>query len=107
MFSLIPFNNIFKLPFFADNYSLESTNIYKNVEIRLKRLHNKVLKDVVYKNNLTANSDKSQIQQNNELVVDNMTKEKLIERAKQEVLYEEMDWEPMNDDVIAQKVLSI
>lgn len=91
--------------FFVDN--LESTNIYKNVEIRLKRLHNRILKDAVYKNNLTLNSDKSQIRQNNELMADNMTKEKLIEQAKQEVLYEEMDWEPINDDDIAQKVLSM
>lgn len=61
----------------------------------------------MHKNNLPLNDDKSQIRQNNELVVENVTKEKLIEQAKQEVLYEEMDWEPMNDDDIAQEVLSI
>jgi len=60
----------------------------------------------VHKNNLPLNGDKSQIRQNNELG-ENVTKEKLIEQAKQEVLYEEMDWEPMNDDDIAQEVLSI
>lgn len=60
----------------------------------------------MHKNNLPLNDDKSQIRQNNELV-ENVTKEKLIEQAKQEVLYEEMDWEPMNDDDIAQEVLSI
>ncbi|EFN66674.1 Uncharacterized protein C1orf26 [Camponotus floridanus] len=86
------------------NRSLGSTNIYKNVETRLTRLHNKILKEAVHKNNLPLNGDKSQIRQNNELVVENVTKEKLIEQAKQEVLYEEMDWEPMNDDDIAQEV---
>lgn len=33
-----------------------------------------------------------------------MTKDKLIEQGKQEVLYEEMDWEPMNDEEIALEV---
>lgn len=60
----------------------------------------------MHKNNLPLSGDKSQIRQNNELG-ENVTKEKLIEQAKQEVLYEEMDWEPMNDDDIAQEVLSI
>lgn len=53
------------------------------------------------------NSDKLQIRQNNEPIVNNVTKEKLIEQAKQEVLYEEMDWEPINDDDIALEVLSV
>lgn len=36
-----------------------------------------------------------------------MTKDKLIEEAKREVLYEEMDWEPMKDEEIALEVLSV
>ncbi|XP_070164450.1 transcriptional protein SWT1 [Polyergus mexicanus] len=88
----------------SNNHSLESTCVYKNVEVRLTRLHNKILKDVKYKNSITLNNDKSQIRQNNEPVVDNMTKEKLIEQAKQEILYEEMDWEPINDDDITLEV---
>lgn len=88
------------LPNSYNNRSL-GTSVYKNVEVRLTRLHHKILKDALFKNNITSNSDKSQIQRNNELIVDNMTKEKLIEQAKQEILYEEMDWEPMNDDDIA------
>lgn len=83
--------------------NLESSCIYKNVQVRLTRLHNRILKDALYKNSATSN-DKSQGQQNKEPVVDNMTKEKLIEQAKQEILYEEMDWEPMNDEDIAQEV---
>lgn len=99
MFFLTIFLNFFV---FTDNRSLGSTRVYKNVEVRLTRLHNKILKDAMYKN-----SDKLQIRQNNEPVVDNMTKEKLIEQAKQEVLYEEMDWEPINDDDIALEVLLV
>ncbi|KAL6442894.1 hypothetical protein ACFW04_002740 [Cataglyphis niger] len=83
----------------CNNRSLGPTRVYKNVEVRLTRLHNKILKDAMYKN-----SDKLQIRQNNEPIVDNMTKEKLIEQAKHEVLYEEMDWEPINDDDIALEV---
>lgn len=81
--------------------------MYKNVEVRLTRLHNKILKDAIYKNSVASNNDKFPIQQNKEPVADNMTKEKLIEQAKQEVLYEEMDWEPMKDEDIALEVLSV
>lgn len=93
---------------FTDNnrQNLGSSYVYKNVQVRLTRLHNRILKDALYKNSVTSNA-KSQDQQNKELVVDNMTKEKLMEQAKQEVLYEEMDWEPMNDEDIAQEVLSV
>lgn len=33
-----------------------------------------------------------------------MTKDKLIEQGEQQVLYEEMDWEPMKDEEIAFEV---
>ncbi|KMQ85613.1 transcriptional protein swt1-like protein, partial [Lasius niger] len=87
-----------------NNSSLGSSCVYKNVEVRLTRLHNKILKDAIYKNSVASNNDKFPIQQNKEPVADNMTKEKLIEQAKQEVLYEEMDWEPMKDEDIALEV---
>ncbi|KAM0732746.1 Transcriptional protein SWT1 [Formica fusca] len=87
-----------------NDHSLGSTCVYKNVEVRLTRLHNKILKDAKYKDSVTLNNDKSQIRQSNEPVVDNMTKEKLTEQAKQEILYEEMDWEPINDDDITLEV---
>lgn len=88
---------------FAD--SLESTCVYRNVDVRLKRLHNRVIKDAIYEKNATLNNDKSKNQQSNEPVIENMTGDKLIEQAKQEVLYEEMDWEPMKDEEIALEVL--
>ncbi|XP_012541968.1 transcriptional protein SWT1 [Monomorium pharaonis] len=85
--------------------TLGSTRVYRNVDVRLKKLHNRILKNAVYEKNATLNNDKSQQnQQSNESVVENMTNEKLIEQAKQEVLYEEMDWEPMKDEEIALEV---
>lgn len=95
--------NIFMLLCTDDN-SLGSTCIYKNVDVRLKRLHNKILKDIIYERKITLNDDKSQSQQNYEPVIKNMTKDKLIEQAEQKVLYEEMDWEPMKDEEIALEV---
>ncbi|XP_071581304.1 uncharacterized protein Swt1 [Temnothorax nylanderi] len=93
--------------FRKDNDNLGSTCIYKNVDVRLKRLHNKILKDAIYERNFTSNDDKSQNQQSNRPVAGNdkvMTKDKLIEQAEREVLYEEMDWEPMKDEEIALEV---
>ncbi|XP_029173016.1 transcriptional protein SWT1 [Nylanderia fulva] len=83
--------------------NLGSSCLYRNVQVRLTRLHHRILKDALYKNSVTSN-DKSQAQQNKELVIENVTKEKLIEQAKQEVLYEEMDWEPLNDEDITQEI---
>lgn len=92
---------------FIDNNTLGSTCTYRNVETRLKRLRNRILKDAVYERNVTLNGNKSQSQQSKEPDTKHMTKDKLIEQGKQEVLYEEMDWEPMNDEEIALEVLSI
>jgi len=85
------------------------SNIYKNVDIRLKRLHNRLLKDAICERNInTLKDDNSQTQQNNQTKksnkIENTTKDKLIERGEQEVLYEEMDWEPMKDEEIALQV---
>ncbi|XP_039309297.1 transcriptional protein SWT1-like, partial [Solenopsis invicta] len=84
--------------------SLGSTCVYKNADVRLKKLHNRIIKDVIYEKNITLNNDKSQSQPSNEPVIEIMTDDKLIEKAKQEVLYEEMDWEPMKDEEIALEV---
>lgn len=92
---------------FIDNNTLGSTCIYRNVETRLKRLRSRILKDAVYERNVTLNGNKSQNQPIKEPDIKHMTKDKLIEQGKQEVLYEEMDWEPMNDEEIALEVLSI
>lgn len=92
---------------FIDNNTLGSTCVYRNVETRLKRLRNRILKDAVYERNVTLNGNKSQSQQSKEPDIKRMTKDKLIEQGKQEVLYEEIDWEPMNDEEIALEVLSI
>jgi len=92
---------------FIDYNSLESTSVYRNVDVRLRKLHNRILKDAVYERNVTSNGNKSQNQQNNELDIEDTTKEKLIEQGEQEVLYEEMDWEPMKDEEIALEVLRL
>jgi len=92
---------------FIDYNSLGSTSVYRNVDVRLRKLHNRILKDAVYERNVTSNGNKSQNQQNNELDIEDTTKEKLIEQGEQEVLYEEMDWEPMKDEEIALEVLRL
>jgi len=92
---------------FIDYNSLGSTSVYRNVDVRLKKLRNRILKDAVYERNVTSNGNKSQNQQSNELDIEDMTKEKLIKQGKQEVLYEEMDWEPMKDEEIALEVLGL
>ncbi|XP_011863191.1 PREDICTED: transcriptional protein SWT1-like [Vollenhovia emeryi] len=96
------------LPTSSDNDNLESTRVHKSVDnARLKRLHNRVLKEGVYKRNATLSDSKSQSnvqQKGNAPVTQNMTRDKLIEQTAQEVLYEEMDWEPMKDEEIALEV---
>ncbi|EFN86993.1 Uncharacterized protein C1orf26-like protein [Harpegnathos saltator] len=86
-----------------DSKNFESTSIHKNTEVRLKRLHNRVLKETIYKRNAKLKND-LHVQQKRELCVSNMTKDKLIERTNREVLYEEMDWEPMKDEEITLEV---
>lgn len=90
------------LPNLSNNDCLGS-RFYRNVDVRLKRLHNRILKDAVYERNVISN-DKSQSQQSKGPNIQIMTKDKLIEQGKQEVLYEEMDWEPMKDEEIAFEV---
>lgn len=82
------------------------SSVYRNVDIRLKRLHNRLLKDAVCERNINKlKDDNSQTQQSNKSnKTENTTKDKLIERGEQEVLYEEMDWEPMKDEEIALQV---
>lgn len=46
-----------------------------------------------------------QTPQNNKPISLDVTKEKLLEQAKREILYEEMDWEPMDDEKITLEVL--
>lgn len=87
----------------TDNDS--STCIHKNADVRLKRLHNRILKDAVYERNFTSNNDKPKSQQNNELLIEN-TKHKLIEQAQKQVLGDEMDWEPIHDEEIAFEVFT-
>lgn len=70
-------------------------------------MHNRILKDKIYGRKVTLNEDKSQSQHNNEPIVKNTTKDMLIEQAEEEVLYEEMDWEPMKDEEIALEVLQV
>lgn len=91
---------------FTDDDSLASTYICNNVDVRLKTLRKRILKDAVYEKKITSN-DESQSRRNNGPIVGNMTKEMLMEQTEREVLYEEMDWEPMKDEEIALEVLRI
>ncbi|XP_032663477.1 transcriptional protein SWT1 isoform X2 [Odontomachus brunneus] len=68
------------LPVSSYNKNIESISIRRNADIRLKRLHNRILKETVYERK---------------------------EQANQEVLYEEMDWEPMKDEEITLEVEDI
>lgn len=86
--------------------NIELISIHRNADIRLKRLHNRILKETVYERKSMLNNE-LQIQQNNKVDVSNMTKDKLVEQASQEVLYEEMDWEPMKDEEITLEVIII
>ncbi|KAL0101431.1 hypothetical protein PUN28_018930 [Cardiocondyla obscurior] len=88
----------------SDNESLDSTFTCKNTE-RLKKLHNKILKNAVYEKKIALNEELPN-QQNTECT-ENMTTSKLLELAKKEVFYEEMDWEPMKDEEIALEVPSV
>lgn len=63
------------------------------------------MKNATYEKSITSNNDKLHIQQSKEPIIHNMTKDKLLEQANREVLYEEMDWEPMKDEEITLEVL--
>ncbi|KYQ55450.1 Uncharacterized protein C1orf26 [Trachymyrmex zeteki] len=95
-----------KLSRSSSNSNSLGSSVYRNVDIRLKRLHNRLLKDAVCERNINKlKDDNSQTQQSNKSnKTENTTKDKLIERGEQEVLYEEMDWEPMKDEEIALQV---
>ncbi|XP_011053812.1 PREDICTED: transcriptional protein SWT1 [Acromyrmex echinatior] len=98
-----------KLSRSSSNSNSLGSNVYKNIDTRLKRLHIRLLKDATYERNInTLKDDDSQTQQNDQTKksnkTENTTKDKLIERGEQEVLYEEMDWEPMKDEEIALQV---
>lgn len=85
---------------------MESKCVYKNADVRLTRLHNRILKDATYKRNGALKSNT-----HNELQISHFktptdnTTDKLIEQASKEDLDEEMDWEPMNDEEITLEVL--
>ncbi|XP_012232697.1 transcriptional protein SWT1 [Linepithema humile] len=102
----IPSRRNRSLPNSHNNDGSESSYAYRNVEVRLKRLHNRVLKDSLYKNNVASNNDKQNKSQTlqDKTPVD-ITTDELIKQANKEVLdYEEMDWEPMNDEEITLQV---
>lgn len=56
------------------------------------------MKETTYEKNTVLQNQKNQ--EKPEI----MTSDKLIEQAKHEVLYEEMDWEPMKDEEITLEV---
>ncbi|XP_014484962.1 PREDICTED: transcriptional protein SWT1 isoform X2 [Dinoponera quadriceps] len=91
-------------PFSYDGGNIASMSIHKNAEVRLKRLHNRVLKETVYGRNSTLSNNELQRQQNNEPDIGIATKNKLMKETNREVLYEEMDWEPMKDEEIALEI---
>lgn len=81
---------------------------HKNV--RLKRLHNKAIKETSQRKNASLNLQTTEtdgVKKSNKELVDNMTKDELIEQANREIFYEEMDWEPMKAEEIILEVLSL
>ncbi|XP_020291164.1 transcriptional protein SWT1-like [Pseudomyrmex gracilis] len=82
----------------CDNNNFRSTYIYKNAEARLKKLRDRLMKETTYEKNTVLQNQKNQ--EKPEI----MTSDKLIEQAKHEVLYEEMDWEPMKDEEITLEI---
>lgn len=94
--------------YLLDSGDIGLTGVHRNPDMRLKRLHNRILKETVYERNATLRNNELQIQQSSKSNVkndSNMTKEKLMEQAKEEVLYEEMDWEPMKVEEITLEVM--
>ncbi|XP_011641920.1 transcriptional protein SWT1 isoform X1 [Pogonomyrmex barbatus] len=87
----------------SGNDSLGTSCLYRNVEFRLKRLHNRIIKNTICEKNV-LNDEKSQDRQDSRPNIDNTTKDKLLKQAKQEILDEEMDWEPIKDEQIALEV---
>lgn len=97
--------DVFTVLYFVGNRSVESSNIYKNTETRLKRLRNKLSKDANEKRVVSKN-DKSHVQGSKKKpIISNMTTDKLIQEIIPKVLYEEMDWEPTEDEEIILEVL--
>lgn len=77
-------------------------------DVRLKRLHNRILKHLTQGKGAPLKPQKKDIKtkSNKELnIADYVTKDELVEQARREIFYEEMDWEPMKAEEIILEVL--
>ncbi|XP_033340043.1 swt1 RNA endoribonuclease isoform X2 [Megalopta genalis] len=77
-------------------------SIYKNIEVRLTRLKDKVSKTKV-PINTASNNDKPKI-----LSVETVaTENNLVNRSNENSIYEEMEWEPLEDEKITFEVQAV
>lgn len=77
--------------------------IYKNAEVRLVRLKERLVNNKISTNkNVCTNKLEEKVK-----VLDPVTTvDDLIKRANDDSLYEEMDWEPLEDEKITFEVMS-
>ncbi|XP_026299733.1 transcriptional protein SWT1 [Apis mellifera] len=80
-------------------------NIYKNAEVRLVRLKERFLNDKTFVNkNLCTNKDKEAANSSTESIT---TVDDLIKQSNENSFYEEMDWEPLEDEKIMFEVQAV
>lgn len=88
---------------FLNNPIGKLPNIYKNAEVRLVRLKERFLNDKTFINkNLCTDKDKEVGNSSTESIT---TINDLIKRSNENSFYEEMDWEPLEDEKIMFEVI--
>lgn len=89
---------------FLNNPIGKLPNIYKNAEVRLVRLKERFLNDKTFVNkNLCTDKEKEAANSSTESIT---TVDDLIKRSNENSFYEEMDWEPLEDEKIMFEVIS-
>lgn len=86
------------------------TNICKNAEVRLTRLKDKLSKDATFSNKEDSSSLQNKKCKEPEKPLESVsgvTVVELVSRSNRDSLYEEMDWEPMEDEKISFEVILI
>lgn len=80
----------------------------------MKGLNNGIIKLRTQRKDETRESqeipktENTKVDKNKQLAIsDNMTKDELVEQARRQVFYEEMDWEPMKAEEIILEVLAL
>lgn len=83
--------------------NLGLSGYYRNMEIPFQQSHNKILKDILHEDNGAMNNNNLQVEQNKS-IMGNVLIDKLEEQNNQDILEEEMDWEPIKDEEITLEV---